>query len=116
MGTGGPMFAAVARVPDVKGLTVPSPTEDFTADPVELFFDLAFVFAFSQLVSHLVHHPTWQGASEATLLFLILWRFSTKALERCCGSSSSSSYSQESPALDTATGSCVRATSQSVMG
>lgn len=57
----------------MRGLEVPEPTEDFTADPVELFFDLAFVFAFSQLVSHLVHHPTWAGAGEAGLLFLILW-------------------------------------------
>ena len=32
----------------MRGLVVPEPTEDFTADPVELFFDLAFVFAFSQ--------------------------------------------------------------------
>ena len=57
----------------MRGLVVPEPTEDFTADPVELFFDLAFVFAFSQLVSHLVHHPTWGGAVEALLLFLVLW-------------------------------------------
>lgn len=57
----------------MRGLAVPEPTEDFTADPVELFFDLAFVLAFSQLVSHLVHHPTWEGAGEALLLFMILW-------------------------------------------
>lgn len=57
----------------MRGVEVPELTEDFTADPVELFFDLAFVFAFSQLVSHLVHHPTWEGASEAGLLFLMLW-------------------------------------------
>lgn len=57
----------------MKGLVVPPASEDFTADPVELFFDLAFVFAFSQLVWHLVHKPTWQGAAEAGLLFLILW-------------------------------------------
>ncbi|MEL6984455.1 MAG: low temperature requirement protein A [Actinomycetota bacterium] len=57
----------------MRGLDVPPPTEDFTADPVELFFDLAFVFAFSQLVAHLVHHPTWSGGAEAGLLFLILW-------------------------------------------
>lgn len=57
----------------MRGLTVPEPTEDFTADPVELFFDLAFVLAFSQLVAHLVHHPTWTGAGEAGLLFLIMW-------------------------------------------
>ena len=57
----------------MKGLTVPERTEDFSADPVELFFDLAFVFAFSQLVGKLIHHPTWTGAGEAALLFLLLW-------------------------------------------
>ncbi|NNE73973.1 MAG: low temperature requirement protein A [Acidimicrobiales bacterium] len=57
----------------MRGLVVPDRTEDFTADPVELFFDLAFVFAFSQLVSHLVHHPDWIGLAEAGLLFLLLW-------------------------------------------
>lgn len=57
----------------MRGLVVPDVEEDFTADPVELFFDLAFVFAFSQLVSHLVHHPTWTGAAQAALLFGILW-------------------------------------------
>jgi len=57
----------------MRGLVVPEANEDFTADPVELFFDLAFVLAFSQLVSHLVHHPTWEGAGEALLLFLIMW-------------------------------------------
>lgn len=57
----------------MRGLTVPEPEEDFTADPVELFFDLAFVFAFSQLVAHLIYHPTWTGAWEAGLLFAVLW-------------------------------------------
>ncbi len=57
----------------MKGIQTPPRTEDFTADPVELFFDLAYVFAFSQLVAHLVHHPTWEGVGEATLLFLLMW-------------------------------------------
>ncbi len=57
----------------MKGIQTPPRTEDFTADPVELFFDLAYVFAFSQLVGHLVHHPTWEGVGEATLLFLLMW-------------------------------------------
>lgn len=46
---------------------------DFAADPVELFFDLAFVVAFAQLVSHLVHHPDVEGMLEAALLFWMLW-------------------------------------------
>ncbi len=57
----------------MKGMDVPDRTEDFTADPVELFFDLGYVFAFSQLVGHLVHHPTWDGVGEAGLLFLLMW-------------------------------------------
>lgn len=57
----------------MRGLTIPEQDEDFTADPVELFFDLAFVYAFSRLVAHLVHHPDWTGAWEAALLFGILW-------------------------------------------
>ena len=59
--------------PPVKGLVAPEQTEDYRADPVELFFDLAFVFAFSQLVSLLIHDATWTGAGEATLIFLLLW-------------------------------------------
>jgi low temperature requirement protein LtrA len=57
----------------VKGIEVPDRTEDFTADPVELFFDLAYVFAFSQLVGFLFHDPTWSGAGKAALLFALLW-------------------------------------------
>lgn len=57
----------------MKGIDVPPRTDDFTADPVELFFDLAFVFAFSQLVGVLIHEPTWAGAGKAGLLFALLW-------------------------------------------
>ena len=57
----------------MKGIEVPERTEDFTADPVELFFDLAYVFAFSQLVGQLVNEPDWAGVGRATLLFGLLW-------------------------------------------
>lgn len=57
----------------MRGLVVPEPTEDFTADPVELFFDLAFVFAFSQIVGLLLYDPTWATVGEAGLIFLLLW-------------------------------------------
>ena len=57
----------------VRGIDVPDPGEDFTANPVELFFDLAFVFAFAQLVGKLVRDPTIQGVAEATLIFVLLW-------------------------------------------
>ncbi len=57
----------------MRGITVPEKTEDFTADPVELFFDLAFVFAFSQLVHLLIVHPDWEHVGKAALIFLLLW-------------------------------------------
>ncbi len=57
----------------MKGIELPPLTEDFTADPVELFFDLAYVFAFSQLVELLVKDPTWAGVGRAALLFGLLW-------------------------------------------
>ena len=54
-------------------IELPHPDEDFSANPVELFFDLAFVFAFSQLVGRLIHDPTLEGLGLFTLLFLMLW-------------------------------------------
>lgn len=60
-------------VRDMKGLVVPEQTEDYTADPVELFFDLAFVFAFSQIVHMLIVHPDWEHIGKAALIFLLLW-------------------------------------------
>jgi low temperature requirement protein LtrA len=57
----------------MKGVDLPPDDEDFTADPVELFFDLTFVFAFSRLVYHLVHHPDWTGVAEFALLVVMIW-------------------------------------------
>jgi low temperature requirement protein LtrA len=57
----------------MRGIELPPRTQDFTADPVELFFDLAYVFAFSQLVGLLVREPTWSGVGTAALLFGLLW-------------------------------------------
>ena len=57
----------------VRGIEVPERTEDFTADPVELFFDLAYVLAFSQLVGVLVEDHTWAGIGRMALLFGLLW-------------------------------------------
>ena len=57
----------------MRGLEIPELEEDFAADPVELFFDLAYVFAFSQLVALILHDATWHGIGEAGLLLLLLW-------------------------------------------
>lgn len=57
----------------MKGVVLPDRQEDFTADPVELFFDLAYVFAFSRLVVLLVHDPSWAGVGKAALLYVLMW-------------------------------------------
>lgn len=59
--------------PAMRGIEVPEREEDFTADPVEIFFDLAFVFAFAQIVHMLVVHPDWEHVGKAGLIFLLLW-------------------------------------------
>src|SRR5262245_20563204 len=39
----------------------------------ELFFDLVFVFAVTQLSHMLADHLTWQGAAHALMLMLAVW-------------------------------------------
>ena len=44
-----------------------SPGQSFeraAVSPLELVFDLVFVFAVSQLSRHLLEHLTWRGAAE----------------------------------------------------
>ncbi len=57
----------------MKGIEVPDRAEDFSADPVELFFDLAYVFAFSQLTGRLIAGHTWTAVGETGLIFGLLW-------------------------------------------
>jgi low temperature requirement protein LtrA len=40
---------------------------------VELFFDLVFVFAVTQLSHNLLHHLTWTGLAETLFLTLAVW-------------------------------------------
>ena len=44
-----------------------------SATTLELFFDLVFVFAITQVVSLLAHDLTWSGLFHATILLGILW-------------------------------------------
>jgi low temperature requirement protein LtrA len=41
---------------------------------LELFFDLVFVFALSQLSHHLLEHPSWAGAGETFVLLLGVYK------------------------------------------
>jgi low temperature requirement protein LtrA len=41
--------------------------------PLELFFDLVFVFAFTQVTSLLAGNPTWSGVLHGMLVLAALW-------------------------------------------
>lgn len=44
-----------------------------TVKPLELFFDLAFVLAFTQCTALMVSNPTWQGLGRGVLVLAVLW-------------------------------------------
>jgi low temperature requirement protein LtrA len=39
----------------------------------ELFFDLVFVFAFTQVTASVAHEATWAGLGQGVLIFAMLW-------------------------------------------
>jgi low temperature requirement protein LtrA len=41
--------------------------------PLELFFDLVFVFAVTQVTVLMSHKPTWEGLGEGLLVLIALW-------------------------------------------
>jgi low temperature requirement protein LtrA len=47
--------------------------DEHRVTPLELFFDLAFVFAFTQVTSLLVDDPTWGGLFRGMLVLAALW-------------------------------------------
>ena len=46
---------------------------DDRVGPMELFFDLVFVFAVTQLSHYLLEHHTAVGALQTLLMFLAMW-------------------------------------------
>jgi low temperature requirement protein LtrA len=51
----------------------PEYDQEHRVTPLELFFDLVFVFAFTQVTSLLVDEPTWGGVLRAMLVLGALW-------------------------------------------
>ena len=45
----------------------------YEVTPLELFFDLVFVFAVSQLSHHLLEHLSWHGAAETVVLLVAVF-------------------------------------------
>jgi len=50
-----------------------APDDEHRVTPLELFFDLVFVFAITQVTSLLAHDPTWGGVVEGLLVLAALW-------------------------------------------
>jgi low temperature requirement protein LtrA len=49
------------------------PTEEHEVTPLELFFDLVFVFAMTQVTSQLADDPSWGGVLRGMLVLAVLW-------------------------------------------
>ena len=47
--------------------------EDETVSPLELFFDLVFVLAFTQCTALMADEPTWEGLAKGLLVLGVLW-------------------------------------------
>src|SRR4051794_8421786 len=54
------------------GLRRPAGTEQ-RATSLELFYDLVFVFAVTQVSHHLLGDLTWRGAGQSAFLLLVVW-------------------------------------------
>src|SRR5208337_3124619 len=50
-----------------------NPEQKYEVTPLELFFDLVFAFALSQLSQHLFTHPSWRGATETLVMLLAIF-------------------------------------------
>jgi low temperature requirement protein LtrA len=48
-------------------------SDEHRVTPLELFFDLVFVFAFTQVTSLLIEDPTWGGVLRGMLVLAALW-------------------------------------------
>ena len=47
--------------------------EEDVSNPLELFFDVVFVFAFTQVTTFLSHHLSWAGVLRSVALIATLW-------------------------------------------
>jgi len=62
-----------ARRPASSGALLREQTGDHRVTNIELFFDLVYVFAVTQLSHYLLHTPTVAGAFQAAILLAMVW-------------------------------------------
>ena len=48
-------------------------TEEASVTPLELFFDLVFVFALTQVTAFMADDLTWNGMLRGVLIVMLLW-------------------------------------------
>ena len=51
----------------------PTAEREHPVTPLELYFDLVFVFAFTQVTTVLSNNPTWSGLGHGLLILATLW-------------------------------------------
>src|SRR4051794_666018 len=51
----------------------PERGDEHQVTPLELFFDLVFVFAITQVTTLLANHPTWAGVLRGMLVLAAIW-------------------------------------------
>src|SRR5579884_4326554 len=61
------------RVPEVIETGAPAIGEERRTSPVELLWDLVYVFAITQVTTLLSRHPTWTRFGEAMLVLALIW-------------------------------------------
>ena len=54
-------------------MSVPPAMPEQRVTPLELFFDLVFVFAFTEVTQLLLNDPTWAGLGRGALILAALW-------------------------------------------
>src|SRR5438445_11966190 len=54
-------------------MNAPEVEREQRVTPLELFFDLVFVFAITQVTSLLAHNPTWGGVVRGMLVLAAVW-------------------------------------------
>ncbi len=63
---------AQEREPTLEGID-PEVIERESVTPLELFFDLVIVFAFTQVTAFMAADPTWEGLARGLMLLAALW-------------------------------------------
>ena len=54
-------------------MSEPTAEREHPVTPLELYFDLVFVFAFTQVTTVLSNNPTWSGLGHGLLILAALW-------------------------------------------